>query len=122
MTPLDQKTQNDVTQVIEYLLGSVDGKVLGFLTPCKFTHRKRVDEEPWHEWEETTYPVSIQIKSVGCSLAISSLYIDSIEDAVWRACHDLIYAKGISDKDKQEILIELSSREFLAFRKGKNNL
>lgn len=122
MEPLNQKTQEEVAEIIKYLLEPISGEVESFGEPYEMTHRTKYGNEPERSWVEILYPVLIRTKTGEASLSVSSAHINQIEHGVWRACHDFVYTDITSAGDQQEILKRLYSQEFLELRKGKNNL
>lgn len=119
MEKLDLQKQEELKSLIEYVLQPVNGKVLYFLDLYKMRHSVKHGNEPEKTWEEFFYPVIVSINSKEDSISISNLYLNNIEDAIWRACHDFVYSNLVSDIEKESILKTLYSQEFLEFRKGK---
>jgi hypothetical protein len=119
MEKLDLKKQEELKGLIEYVLEPVNGNVLYFLDSYKMRHSVKHGNEPERTWEEVFYPVIVSLNSKEDSMSISNLYLNNIEDAIWRACHDFVYSNLISDIEKESILKTLYSSGFLEFRKGK---
>lgn len=111
--------KEEITRLIEYALEPISGKVLSFGEPCEMRHRSRYGNEPERLWTETLYPIIIKTKSGESYMTLSSLYINKLEDAVWRVCSDLIYTGNLSEEEQQKVLIKIYSQEFLELRKGK---
>lgn len=51
-----------LTKRIETLLAPINGTVTNFGQAMIISHRERSGNEPWKEWETTTYPVTIDSK------------------------------------------------------------
>ena len=120
MTPLDQKTQEEVTEIIKYLLEPISGEVVSFGGPYRITHTSSIGGEPERSWVEICFPVLITTKFGDDRLSLSSVHIDKLKDAVATACHYLtMYENTIPEEGKQEVLRRLYSQEFLEFGKDK---
>jgi hypothetical protein len=119
MEKLDLQKQEDLKELIEYVLKPLNGKVITFLDPYKMTHRSKTGDEPWHEWVEILYPVIVKINEKEDHLSISDIHLNHTEDAIWRSCHDFVYSNSITEQERQLIINRLYSLDFLEFRKGK---
>lgn len=120
MESLNQKTQEEVTEIIKYLLAPISGEVVSFGNPYKITHTSKIGDEPERSWVEICFPVSITTKFGEDRLLLSSVHMDKLKDAVATACHFLtMYENTISEEGKQEVLKRLYSQEFLEFGKNK---
>lgn len=118
MTPLNQKTQEEVTEIIKYLLEPISGEVVSFGGPYRITHTSKIGNEPEHSWVEVCFPFIITTTFGEHRLLLSSAHIDKLKNAVATACHYLtMYENTISEEGRQEILKKLYSQEFLEFGK-----
>ena len=119
MTLLNQKTQEEVTEIIKYLLEPISGEVESFGNPYEIRITTKVGNEPERRRTEQLHSIFLKTNLGEKSLTLSSAYFGSTKDAVWRACHDFVSTDVPFAGTQHEILKKLYSQEILDFAKDK---
>lgn len=119
MEPLNKKTQEEITQIIGFLLEPISGEVVSFGDPYEMRVITQVLGESERRHAEQMCAVFLKTNLGEKSLTLSLVHLYSVKDDVWRACHDFVYTDVPSVGTQQEILKRLYSQEFLEFGKDK---
>lgn len=118
MEPLNQKTQEEVTEIIKYLLEPISGEVESFGEPREISSTIMELGKPKRFGSEIVYPILVATKFGKLDFSLSSNYISNPKEMAMVACYALLtYEDAIPRESKREILSKLYSQEILEFGK-----